>query len=65
MAHANHNFTVGDVAMEPHAPFFFIAGPCVIESERHAMMIAERLAAVARDLRVPLIFKASYDKANR
>jgi len=61
----NRNFTVGDVAMGPDAPFFFIAGPCVIESEPHAMMIAERLAAAARELRVPLIFKASYDKANR
>ncbi|MHB8541823.1 MAG: 3-deoxy-8-phosphooctulonate synthase [Candidatus Acidiferrales bacterium] len=59
------NFTVGNVAMGPGAPFFFIAGPCVIESESHALMIAERLAAVARELRVPLIFKASYDKANR
>ncbi|HVB36058.1 MAG TPA: 3-deoxy-8-phosphooctulonate synthase [Candidatus Acidoferrales bacterium] len=65
MAQANHNFTVGNVAMGPGAPFFFIAGPCVIERESHAMMIAERLAAVARELRVPLIFKASYDKANR
>ena len=65
MAQTNHNFTVGSVAMGPGAPFFFIAGPCVIESERHAMMIAERLAAVARELRLPLIFKASYDKANR
>ncbi|HVB07963.1 MAG TPA: 3-deoxy-8-phosphooctulonate synthase [Candidatus Acidoferrales bacterium] len=59
------NFTVGNVTMGPGAPFFFIAGPCVIENESHAMMIAERLAAVARELRVPLIFKASYDKANR
>jgi len=59
------NFTVGNVAMGAGAPFFFIAGPCVIESESHAMMMAERLAAVARELRVPLIFKASYDKANR
>ncbi|MHB8411802.1 MAG: 3-deoxy-8-phosphooctulonate synthase [Candidatus Acidiferrales bacterium] len=59
------NFTVGHVAMGPGAPFFFIAGPCVIESESHALMMAERLAAVARELRVPLIFKASYDKANR
>lgn len=65
MAKNIHNFTVGNVAMGPDAPFFFIAGPCVIESEVHAMMIAERLAAVARELRVPLIFKASYDKANR
>lgn len=47
------------------ASFFFIAGPCVIESESHALIIAERLASAARELRVPLIFKASYDKANR
>ncbi|MFI5126691.1 MAG: 3-deoxy-8-phosphooctulonate synthase [Candidatus Acidiferrales bacterium] len=65
MAEKTHNFSVGNVAMGQGAPFFFIAGPCVIESERHALMIAERLAAVARELRVPLIFKASYDKANR
>lgn len=65
MTENTHKFSVGNVAMGPGAPFFFIAGPCVVESERHAMMIAERLAAVARELRVPLIFKASYDKANR
>jgi 2-dehydro-3-deoxyphosphooctonate aldolase (KDO 8-P synthase) len=47
------------------APLFFIAGPCVIESERHALKLAKRLAEAARELRVPLIFKASYDKANR
>ena len=47
------------------APLFFIAGPCVIESEEHAMMMAERLAKVAGELRMPMIFKASYDKANR
>jgi 2-dehydro-3-deoxyphosphooctonate aldolase (KDO 8-P synthase) len=65
MAETNHKFAVGNVAMGPGAPFFFVVGPCVIESERHVMMIAERLAAVANELRVPLIFKASYDKANR
>ncbi|MHB8486553.1 MAG: 3-deoxy-8-phosphooctulonate synthase [Candidatus Acidiferrales bacterium] len=65
MAENTHKFSVGSVAMGQGAPFFFIAGPCVIESERHALMIAERLAAVARELRVSLIFKASYDKANR
>src|SRR5205085_1761163 len=42
-----------------------IAGPCVIESGDHASMIAERLAAIAAKAGVPLIFKASYDKANR
>ena len=58
-------FEAGGVEMGRGAPLFFIAGPCVIESEAHALMTAERLAAVARELRVPLIFKASYDKANR
>jgi 2-dehydro-3-deoxyphosphooctonate aldolase (KDO 8-P synthase) len=46
-------------------PLFFVAGPCVIESERHALKIARHLAETAHDLRIPLIFKASYDKANR
>jgi len=46
-------------------PLFLIAGPCVIESERHAFKMAERLSAAARKLGVPFIFKASYDKANR
>jgi 2-dehydro-3-deoxyphosphooctonate aldolase (KDO 8-P synthase) len=44
---------------------FFIAGPCVIESEKHCLLIAERLAGYAGRLGVDLIFKASYDKANR
>lgn len=44
---------------------FFIAGPCVIESEKHCLKLAERLAEYAARLRVQLIFKASYDKANR
>lgn len=47
------------------APLFLIAGPCVIESEAHATEMAERIASIARDENVPLIFKASYDKANR
>ena len=44
---------------------FFIAGPCVIESERHCLKLAERLARIADRLKIDLIFKASYDKANR
>ncbi len=44
---------------------FFIAGPCVIESERHCLALAEKLAAIADRLQVTLVFKASYDKANR
>ncbi len=46
-------------------PLFLIAGPCVIESETHARMMAERVAKIAADAGVPYIFKASYDKANR
>ncbi|MGH9475608.1 MAG: 3-deoxy-8-phosphooctulonate synthase [Terriglobales bacterium] len=44
---------------------FLIAGPCVIESEAHALGLAGELAARARARRLRLIFKASYDKANR
>jgi 2-dehydro-3-deoxyphosphooctonate aldolase (KDO 8-P synthase) len=46
-------------------PLVLIAGPCVIESERHAMKMAERLTKIAAKANVPLVFKASYDKANR
>ncbi len=42
-----------------------IGGPCVIESEEHAMRHAEKISAIASELKVPYIFKASYDKANR
>ena len=44
---------------------FLIAGPCVIESEKHALKMAECVAGVAKALKIPYIFKASYDKANR
>jgi 2-dehydro-3-deoxyphosphooctonate aldolase (KDO 8-P synthase) len=44
---------------------FLIAGPCVIESEDHAMFMAEVVKGVTRSLNFPFIFKASYDKANR
>jgi 2-dehydro-3-deoxyphosphooctonate aldolase (KDO 8-P synthase) len=47
------------------SPLFIIAGPCVIESEGHALKIARSLAKTCAELGVPLIFKASYDKANR
>src|SRR5207248_11664365 len=45
--------------------FVLIAGPSVIEGEQHATALAGRLAEIARRTRVPFIFKASYDKANR
>lgn len=46
-------------------PLLFIAGPCVIESEGLVMQMAERLAEMANELQIPLVFKSSYDKANR
>jgi len=55
----------GTVSVGGGAPLALIAGPCVIEGEAHAVMIAERLAAIAARVGIPLIFKASYDKANR
>jgi len=56
---------LGDIAIGGGSPFVLIAGPCVIESEQHASDLAGQIAAIARRARVPFIFKASYDKANR
>ena len=46
-------------------PFFLIAGPCVVESEALVLDIAGRMQEITRELGIPYIFKASYDKANR
>ena len=46
-------------------PLFLIAGPCVIESPTHPGRVAARLKDITSELGIPLIFKASYDKANR
>lgn len=56
---------VGKLALGAGQQIFLIAGPCVIESEKHAMKMADRLSTTASDLHIPFIFKASYDKANR
>lgn len=60
----NTTFQVGDVRIGS-GDLFLIAGPCVIESEDHAIRMAEIIKGVARSLEFPFIFKASYDKANR
>jgi 2-dehydro-3-deoxyphosphooctonate aldolase (KDO 8-P synthase) len=57
-------FQVGDVTIGG-GELFLIAGPCVIESEAHALKMAAAIAAIARPKKLPYIFKASYDKANR
>ncbi|NLR72463.1 3-deoxy-8-phosphooctulonate synthase [Novosphingobium sp. ERN07] len=46
-------------------PLFVIAGPCVIESEHHTLSVAERLSEISQRLGLLLIFKSSFDKANR
>jgi 2-dehydro-3-deoxyphosphooctonate aldolase (KDO 8-P synthase) len=56
---------VARVAIGGGGPLVLIAGPCVIESERHARDLAGRIVDVARRVGMPVIFKASYDKANR
>ena len=56
---------LGSLRLAAGNPLFLIAGPCVIESETHAMKIAECVARSSADARIPYIFKASYDKANR
>ncbi|MEK7283507.1 MAG: 3-deoxy-8-phosphooctulonate synthase [Acidobacteriota bacterium] len=55
----------GDLAIGGGAPLAFIAGPCVIESERHVLRMARALSRAAADAGVPFIFKSSFDKANR
>jgi 2-dehydro-3-deoxyphosphooctonate aldolase (KDO 8-P synthase) len=61
----SRSFSIGNIRFGANAPLFLIAGPCVIESESHATKMAERLGAIAAELGIPYIFKASYDKANR
>ena len=56
---------IGGVRLGGGAPLTLIAGPCVIESDAHALTLAEAIAEIAGRHRIPLIFKASYDKANR
>ncbi|HEY5028261.1 MAG TPA: 3-deoxy-8-phosphooctulonate synthase [Candidatus Angelobacter sp.] len=58
-------FTLDSLEIGADSSLFLIAGPCVIESETHALKMAEAISAVARKLQIPYIFKASYDKANR
>jgi len=56
---------VKKIAVGSKKPLFLIAGPCVLESEALATSVAKHLAALAADLGLPFIFKASFDKANR
>jgi len=57
--------SIGSVRIGGSQPLFLIAGPCVIENEDHALLMAERLSEITAHAKVPFVFKASYDKANR
>jgi 2-dehydro-3-deoxyphosphooctonate aldolase (KDO 8-P synthase) len=57
--------SIGQLVCGPGRPLLWIAGPCVIESHDLTLRIAERLRALAERLALPLVFKASFDKANR
>lgn len=63
--HPAREISIGNFRIGGNQPLVLIAGPCVIESEAHAFTMAERLAEIAAYAKVPFIFKASYDKANR
>lgn len=56
---------VGPLKIGGGNPLVLIAGPCVIESETHALQTARKLKAITTEAGIPFIFKASYDKANR
>jgi 2-dehydro-3-deoxyphosphooctonate aldolase (KDO 8-P synthase) len=56
---------IGPVAIANDAPLAFLCGPCQIESRAHALEVATALAAMARDAGIGLIYKSSFDKANR
>jgi len=56
---------IGSVKIGPGCDLVLIAGPCVIESREHTLKLAESIKKIVDQLDIPLIFKASYDKANR
>ena len=62
---ATRSVRIGAVTIGGGAPLTLIGGPCAIENEKHALMVAERLQRLTADAKVPFIYKSSYDKANR
>ena len=65
MATTVKDITIGKVAIGGSSPLLLIAGPCVIENEAATLRAAERLIEITSKVGMPLVFKASYDKANR
>jgi len=65
MSHANSVVEVGNVRFSNSLPFSLIAGPCQMESRNHALECAAAIREIAGGLGIPVVFKASFDKANR
>ena len=59
------SFKIKNIGFGPKHPLALIAGPCVIESKLKTFNIAKKLIELTKKRNIPLIFKASYDKANR
>jgi len=57
--------SVNNINISNNLPFTLIAGPCVLESAEHAFFMAENLVKITKELNIPLIYKSSFDKANR
>ena len=65
MAPGQHHVRVGDLVIGNDLPLTIIAGPCQMESRGHALDVAGQLAEISKRLGVGIIYKTSYDKANR
>ena len=65
MTHASSSVAIGDVVFSQSLPFALIAGPCAMESRAHALFMAGALKEICSRLGIGLVFKASFDKANR
>ena len=55
----------GNLSISNNSPFTLIAGPCQLENEKHAISVAEKLKEITQKLNIGLIYKTSFDKANR
>lgn len=62
---ASNRIEIGDVTVANDAPFVLIAGPCALESRAHAMEMSAALVEITSSLGIGLIYKSSFDKANR
>ena len=62
---SKENFNIGNVKVGLNTPLFVMAGPCVIESEKNCIDIAKMLVSISQRTNVGIVFKASFDKANR